>query len=148
MSKIRVENVEVATPEDEALRKWLAEQRLKSVDNLEAAARQIITLVTALLGVLFTVLAVTNDPLPSYMRLPLMRGLGIGCVVGLCLALIFALLVVLPFAYGHFPYRTDIQQSVYAQMLGRKATFLTWAGAFFFLGLLALGLVLVGALAN
>ena len=52
---------------------WFAGQVLKSPDNLESTARQIITLVTALLGVLFTVLAVAKDPLPCYFVHPVVH---------------------------------------------------------------------------
>lgn len=146
MSDIQVNKVEIAAPEEEALRQWLAEQRLKSVDNLEGAARQIITLVTALLGVLFTVLAVSKEPLPAYLQLAMLRNLGIVCVVALCLALGFALPVVLPLAYRHFPHRPDKQQELFAHLLRRKANLLIVAAVFFFVGLLALSLVLVLAL--
>lgn len=147
MSNIHVDQVEVESPEEEAVRKWLAEQRLKSVDNLEAAARQIITLVTALLGILFGILAIAKEPLPVYLQWPLLRYLGIVSVVGLCLALACALLVVLPFAYRHYPHRPDKQRAAFTDLLNRKGFWLTGAGALFFVGLLALGVVLVLALA-
>ena len=73
------------TPRELALGQWWAEQELKSPANLEAAARQIITLVTSLLGLLLAILAVAEDPLPAYLAsggLRLAGGLAILALLG------------------------------------------------------------------
>ena len=77
MPKVRVVDVHEETEEEKALYDWFAKQALTSPHRLEAAARTIIGLVTALLGALFGVLAVADDPLPSYFWLPVVRPLGV-----------------------------------------------------------------------
>ncbi|MBN1874572.1 MAG: hypothetical protein JXA33_10115, partial [Anaerolineae bacterium] len=50
-------------PEVKARREWFAQQSLAAPDTLEAGARVIVELGTALLSVLFGVLALAGDPL-------------------------------------------------------------------------------------
>lgn len=127
---------------EEALRAWLAEQELKSVDNVEAGARQLVTLVTALLGVLFAVMAVTDDPLPAYFAYPTLRLLGVGVVVLLLATLVAALVAVLPFPMKNFPHRPDKQREEFDGMLRRKSLGLYVAAVCFALGLILLGIIL------
>ena len=134
------------TPEERALRKWFAQQALASPDALEAAARTILSLVTALLGVLYGVLAVAEDPLPAYFRLPAVRWLGVGTVGALLVALVGTLGVVLPQRIQVSSARPDQQASAFAALLARKSRWLTVAVIAFGLGLVALGAVLVIAL--
>jgi len=84
------------TDREAALRKFFAEQEIKSIDNLEAAARQIIQLVTALLGVLFGVLALSNGDAAASLQRPLVFLSGLVAVILLLAAIPAALAVVLP----------------------------------------------------
>jgi hypothetical protein len=84
------------TDAEAALHAWWTDQRTKSVDNLEAAARQMITLGSALLTALLGLMALSNATLPAHMTwsgIQWLSGLGI---VGLFAALAFALVVVYP----------------------------------------------------
>ena len=134
-------------PEEAALAQWFADQRTKSVDNLEAAARQIITLCTTLLGVLLGLMSLTKDNLPPYMHwsgVQWLSGLG---VVGLFVALACALYVVLP---RHNPVTLndpDSLQTVFQSILERKHVGLRWAIISFAGAMLCLVLVLVISLA-
>ena len=134
------------TPEEKALRKWFARQALASPDTLEAAARTILGLVTALLTVLFGVLAVAEDPLPPYFTLPLVRWLGVGTVGALLVALVGTLGVILPHRITVSSARPDQQAEAFERLLAHKSRWLAVAVVAFGLGLVALGAVLIVAL--
>lgn len=134
------------TTAEKELREWFEKQELASVDNLEGAAKLIITLVTTLQGLLLGVLAVAEDPLPDYFNYPLVRYLGAGSVALLLLALVAALAVVLPFRSGAFHSRPDKQRAAFEQLLRRKSVSLTAAVVAFALGVVALGMVLIAVL--
>jgi hypothetical protein len=135
-------------PAVKARREWFERQALAAPDTLEAAARSLVNLVTALLGALFGVLAVADDPLPGYLWHPLTRPLGIACVVLLLAALGSALVVVLPHRVAVSPHRPDEEARAFEQLLTRKWRWLRVAVVTFGLGLLALGAVLVVAIAR
>jgi hypothetical protein len=119
---------------------------LASPDTLEAAARTVLGLITGLLGVLFAVLAVASDPLPGYLRLPLVRGLGVVTVTALLVALVGALSVVLPRRVRVASARPDEQADAFQRLLARKSRWLAVAVIAFGLGLVALGASLIVAL--
>ncbi len=125
---------------------WFKKQSLLSLDTLEAAARTILSLVTALLGLLLGVLAVTEDPLPAYFELPVVRWLGVGAVAALLAALVGTLGVLLPQQVQVAGARPDEQVQAFAGMLAHKSRWLTAAVIGFGLGLVALGAVLIIAL--
>jgi hypothetical protein len=134
------------TPEEAALRDWFDEQALAAPDNLEAAARLIITLVTTLIGLLLGVLAVAGEPLPGYFNYPSVRWLGVAAVGLLLIALAAALVVVFPFRQAVDRNRPSEQRDAFQRILERKSAALRIAAFCFGLGLLALGAVLVIAL--
>ena len=146
MARARVVDVHEETEEEKALGEWFEKQALASPDTLEAAARTILGLVTALLGVLFGVLAVTADPLPAYFNLPLVRCLGVVSVAALLVALTGALGVVLPLRVEVASARPDQQARAFQRLMARKSRWLTLAVIAFGLGLVALGTVLIVAL--
>ncbi len=146
MAKYRLVGVREETPAEAARRKWFEKQVLASPDNLEAAARLLVGLVTGLLGLLLGVLTVASDPLPGYLRLPSVRALGVAAVVLLLLGLLAALVVVLPRRVVAASTRPESQAAAFERLLRRKATALAVATAAFGLGLAALGAVLVLAL--
>lgn len=84
------------TEAESALHGWWAEQRTKSVDNLEAAARQIITLCSALLTVLLGLMALSEATLPKHMTWSGIQWLSAIGIIGLFAALAFALFVIYP----------------------------------------------------
>jgi len=134
------------TPEEKALVLWFREQALASPEALEAAARTIASLTTALLGVFWGVMAIAETPLPSYLWLPWVRPLGAGAVLALLAALLCALFVVLPRRYAPSAHRLDEQQAAFEHMLAWKRNWLTASLVAFGLGMAALALVLLIAL--
>lgn len=145
MSK-RTVTVQPESEKEKRLREWLAEQELKSVDNLEAAARQLISLVTALFGILFGVLTVSSDPLPAYFAYPVLRILGVSSIVLLLLTLVGALVVVIPIPQRNYAQKPDKQAELVENLLLRKMWGLYSAAILFGLALVLLGIILVSAL--
>jgi hypothetical protein len=146
MAKVRLVEQHVESVEEKALREWYASQALASPGNLEAAARTIVGLVTGLLALLLGVLAVDEDPLPSYLWDAGMRPLGVAAISCLLVALLCALTVLLPRRIAVSSHRPDEQKKAFGRMLSRKARWLTLTVIAFGLGLLLLGTVLIVAL--
>lgn len=131
------------SPEEAALAQWFAEQRTKSVDNLEAAARQIITLCTTLLGILLGLMTLTKETLPEYMQwsgVQWLSGLG---VIGLFAALAGGLYVVLPRENPATLNDPDSLQTAFKAILERKHLGLRSAILLFGGGMFCLMLVVV-----
>ncbi len=146
MAKARVVEIREETPEERARREWFERQALTSPATLEAAARTVLGLVTALLGVLFGVLAVASEPLPAYLKLTSVRWLGVTAIVALLGALVGALAVVLPRRIAVASARPDEQAKAFQDLLARKARWLTVTVLAFGLGVVALGAALIVAL--
>jgi hypothetical protein len=146
MAKVQVVGIRKETSAEAAQRAWFEQQVLAAPDQLEAAARLLIGLVTTLLGLLFGVLTIADDPLPAYLGLPLVRGLGIAVVVLLLVSLLLALIVVLPQRMQAASGMPASQQTAFKTMLRRKARALFSAAVVFGLGVLALGAILILAL--
>ena len=146
MAEPRVVGMRDETEEEQALASWFAEQALASPGNLESAARTIVGLVTGLLGLLLGVLAVSEDPLPSYLWLPWMRLAGVAAIVFLFAALLCALLVLLPRRMVLSRHRPDQQKAAFERMLAWKACWLRGAVVAFGLGVGLLGAILIVAL--
>ena len=146
MTKYTVVNTRPETAAEAAQREWFEKQVLASPDRLEEAARLIIGLVTGLVGLLYGVLAIESEKLPAYLQLPLVRGLGVVTVVLLVLALLEALIVVLPLRLVAASARPKTQAAAFADMLRRKSAALTLSVASFAIGLVTLGAVLIIAL--
>ena len=146
LAKARIVEQHLETPKEQALREWFAKQALASPGTVEAAARTIIGLVTGLLSILFGVLAVAGDPLPSYLWTPWVRPLGVTVVVTLLIALICALVVVLPRKVAVSHHQPEEQAKARQALLARKSRWLKVAIVAFGAGLVALGAVVIVAL--
>ena len=146
MSNYEVTEVQPVPPDVDELAKWFAQQHLKSPETLDAAARQIITLVTTLLALLFTVLTVASQPLPPYFQLRAVSSLGVLSVIFLLAALLLALLTLRPQRIQVSSHNPEEQRRAFAALVERKSGRLTAAYAFFFCGLLALGILLIVAI--
>ncbi|MCS6911050.1 MAG: hypothetical protein NZM11_10885 [Anaerolineales bacterium] len=146
MPRYEVVAVRPETPEEARLRQWWAEQAVTAPDNLEAAARQIIGLVSGLLGVLFGVLTLAAEPLPVYLQRDDVKFAGVAAIVLLLLALLAGLAVVFPQSVAVPRARPDEQAAQFAALLGRKSGALGLAAVCFGLGVVALGAALIIAL--
>ena len=146
MARYEVVNVRVETEMEEQQRKWFEQQVIGSPAALDEAARLLIGLVTGLLGVLFGVLAISKDPLPAYLRVPAIRGLGAGAVVLFLLALLAALVVVLPRRWTFKPAKPASQAATFEQLRDYKERALTAAVVAFGFGIAVMAIALVLAL--
>ncbi len=143
MPEYQVTEVRPPTPEEERLLAWFAEQELRSPDHLEAAARQVVGLVTGMVGLLLGVVAVAQNPLPTYLAWPPLRWLAAAGIVFLLLALVAGLIVLWPRRVEVSPHNLTEQRTTLETILRRKARALSLAMGLFGLGVATLGAVLV-----
>jgi hypothetical protein len=139
----RVVSIREETQEEKLLRRWFDEQALASPEVLDAAAKLLVGLVTGLLTVLFSVLAVAEDPLPAYLGSWAIRLLGTWCVLALLCALLCALAALWPRRMAVDAARPVDQAKAFAGLLDRKAGWLKAAEITFGLGVVLLGLALI-----
>ena len=131
---------EAETPEEKRLRLWWEQQELESVNNVEKAAREVIALVTGLLGLLMGMLAVAEDPLPNYLNSDVVKGLSIATIVAFLVALSGSLLVIYPRQWKVHRYQSIHRETIFRELLEYKQRFwLVGAGAF------GVGICLLGA---
>ncbi|MBE2199812.1 MAG: hypothetical protein IAE79_14450 [Anaerolinea sp.] len=138
---------EAENQQQAALYAWFTTQQTKAVDNLEEAARQIITLCTTLLGLLLGLLALTETPLPAHMGWSGVQWLGGVGVTALLLALAAALSVVIPRPTAATLNDPDDLERAFAALLARKNQGLWWAVLLFGTAMGCLAAVVVAALA-
>jgi hypothetical protein len=143
MDEPRVVGIRVESPEEKRLREFFDEQEIKSLANLEDAARLLIGLVTGLLGALFAVLTVASNPLPAYLKLPLVRALGVGSIVFLLMGFGAAIIVVLPREWRMKSALPADEAKTFQAMLAHKSAWLSQAVVWFGAGVALLGAVLV-----
>jgi hypothetical protein len=138
------------TAEEERLVELFAEIESKQLEFLDQAAKRIIELVTALLGILFAVIAFGNDFPPPYLAdnlgVKLLSGASLVCYLG---ALLVALWTVQPRTYKHYRHNlTEMREELHT-MIDDKARPLRVAGILFGLGSVLLtvliGLIIVTA---
>jgi len=134
------------SPADEELVAYFRDLEQKSLDTLEGAARQLITLVTTLLGLFFGVLAFKDNP--SYLDCPAVRILS-GLAAGLyVLALFLALDVVMPRRLEVSLASLTRMRRLLHGLFDRKSRSLQWAQVAFALGTLCLLAVILILLAG
>jgi hypothetical protein len=135
--------------EEERLAAIFAEIETKQLEFLDEAAKRIIELVTALLGVLFAVIAFGGDFPPAYLagNTPLkLRGVGaLGCYLA---ALLLALWSAQPRPYPHHRTNLSRMRAVLDQILAHKTRWLRWAGALFGLGSALLAALVIALLVS
>jgi len=134
------------TAQEDALAQWFAKQHTQSIDNLEGAARQIITLCTTLLTVLLGLAALTADALPTYMNATVIRWLIMVGVLALFSALGSALIVVFPGATRVTLNDPKDLAAAYDKLLAFKNTGLSIAIVAFGIAMFCLTIVILGAL--
>ncbi|MFN3763627.1 MAG: hypothetical protein ACK4WK_10580 [Anaerolineae bacterium] len=134
------------SPADERLVAYFQDLEQKSLDTLEGAARQLITLTTTLLGLFFGVLAFKDNP--RYLEIPAVRALG-GLAAGFyVLALFLALDVVMPRRLEVPTANLTAMRQLLRALFHRKSRSLRWAQVAFALGTLALLALIILLLAG
>lgn len=136
------------TDEEGDVLAWIETQEIEAIPNLEAGARQIITLVTAFYGVIFGVLALGRDAFEATLNQPATGLVGFAAIVLLLAALGAALVVVMPRSYRYGEKRLDEMKAAYRQMVAHKATWLRFANILFGLGLTMFAVLILVMLAG
>lgn len=127
--------------QDERLEQFFDEMEQGSLKTLEDAARQIITLCTALLGAFFGLLALKDAP--AYLGFVEIKVIGAGALLAFFMALFFALTAVSPKRYNFARASLTEKRGILNGMLNRKHRFVRLASGCFALGAL---LMLLAAL--
>lgn len=138
LTKPKSDDIEVSSSplsaQDERLEKSFDEMEQGSLKTLEEAARQIITLSTALLGAFFGLLALKDAP--AYLGFVEIKVIGAGALLAFFAALFFALLAVLPKRYDFPRASLTAKREILNGMLRRKHKFVGLASWTFALGAL------------
>ena len=127
------------TKADRELREWFDEQERSNLTRLEEGAKTITQLTTGLYGVLFAVLAFSQDPTLAYLRDPVVRWLGSVTLAALFLALLTALITAYPFRNVIEQDNLSSMRRVLNAMRRRKLWALRAALWLFLIGMGALG---------
>jgi hypothetical protein len=134
------------TDEEQDVVTKFEELETETLDNLEAGARQIISLVTAFYGLIFGAIALGQDKFEATLRLPWIVGFGSTAIVLLLLALGTALVVVIPQRYDYRESRLDDIKAAYRKMLARKSAWLRSSTILFGLGLATFAILIISML--
>lgn len=132
------------TAEEERLVEVFAELEKKQLEFLDTAAKRIIELVTALLGLLFAVIAFGDDFPPPYLTgNQVAKVTGIIALSCYLLALLVSLWAVQPRSYKHYRHNLDGMRTVLQQMINDRARPVLIAGILFGIGSVMLALLIV-----
>ena len=119
---------------DERLEKLFDEMEQGSLRTLEDAARQIITLSTALLAAFFGLLAFKDAP--AYLGFLEIKIIGSGALLAFLLSLFCALVAVSPKRYNFPQASLTAKRKILDEMLNRKHSAMNWASWVFGIGAL------------
>ncbi|NJK81667.1 MAG: hypothetical protein HC914_18010 [Chloroflexaceae bacterium] len=125
---------------DRELREWFDDQAKRNLERLEEGAKTIIQLVTGLYGVLFAVLALSDQP--PYLQQPGVQMWGTASLVTLFLALFAALVTVFPWRYEYQQDNLTKMHQVFRSMHRVKSWSLWIALVLFLIGTACLGIVI------
>ncbi len=137
-NKLAEDEIEVVvntlSPQDEQLNALFDKMESGSLETLENAARQIITLSTALLGAFFGLLAFKDAP--SYLGFLEIKIIGTGALLAFLVSLFAALIAVSPKRYDFPRASLTAKRKALDDMLKRKQYAVGWASWIFGLGAL------------
>lgn len=135
-TKLTNDEIEVVvsplSPQDEQLSALFDKLESGSLETLEDAARQIITLSTALLAAFLGLLAFNNAP--AYLKFLEIKIIGAGALLAFFLSLFAALIAVSPKQYDFPRASLTAKRQVLDAMLKRKQDAVVWASWIFGVG--------------
>jgi len=121
MSKITVGEPRPETAEEARLRELFNSLEKENIPSLEKGARQIITLVSAFYGIIFGVLSFGRDDVGATLHLRPILIAGGTAIFAMLIAIIAALVVVLPlWRYAADERLPAEQRTAYQRLLARK----------------------------
>jgi hypothetical protein len=122
------------TDAQKRLASFFAEAESKQVDFLDEAAKRIIELTTALLGVLFAVVAFGDTfPPPYLLNNPLAKFLSIVTLACYIVAMLLAFRAIQPRDYKLYRMNLDGMRDELDKIISHKKRPLWWAGALFWI---------------
>lgn len=146
--KIAVVDVRLATPSESQLRTRFEQWEAESLKNLEEGARQIIQLVSALLGVMLGALALGDEKFAATLQKPLVIFLAALVLLAWLGALLTALAVIIPSEFRPRRASLDDLHATHRALLQNKSQWLYWAVGAFGAGVVAFALLLFILLAT
>ena len=121
MSRITVGESRPETAQEARLREFFDAQEKANISSLETGARQIITLVSAFYGIIFGVLSFGKDKMEVTPHLRVVLVAGGTAIFAMLIAIIAALVVVLPlWRYTADARLPEEQRRAYQRLLARK----------------------------
>ncbi|MBK9944251.1 MAG: hypothetical protein IPP13_21845 [Kouleothrix sp.] len=127
--------------EQKRLIAFFADAESKQVDFLDEAGKRIIELTTALLGVLFAIVAFGDKFPPPYLsNNPVAKFLSLTALACYIMAMLLALRTVQPRNYQLFRHNLDRMRQELDRLVANKQRSLWWAGALFWIGSAVLAL--------
>jgi hypothetical protein len=132
------------TQDDRDLREWFESQKRGNIERLEAGAQIIIQLVTGLYGLLFAVLALSDQP--AYLQEPIIQWAGTISVCTFFGSLLAAMLVAIPHRKMYQKDNLTEMRQLYLRLQGRKAILLRTAQIVFLIGTACLVTVILAIL--
>lgn len=137
------------TEEQKRLVAFFAEAESKQVDFLDEAGKRIIELTTALLGVLFAVLAFGDKFPPPYLKdNPVGKFLSLSALAMYVIAMLMALRTVQPRDYKLYRHNLAQMRKELDRLVANKQRSLWWAGVLFWLGSAILALLIGSIIIN
>jgi hypothetical protein len=130
--------------ESRRLREWFAKQEERNLDKLENGAKTIVQLVTGLYGLLFAVLAISDQP--SYLGRPAVRWLGTMGMLAFFIALLAALVTLFPWCSTFQENNLSEMERVSQRVLNRKLWGLGTSLAAFLAGVCLLAVMIIAVL--
>ncbi len=137
--KVSVVGTRLATPAESQLVARFAQWEAESLTNLESGARQIIQLVSALLGVMLGTLALGDEKFATALQIPLVIVLASLILFAWLVALLAALAVVIPSEFLTRRASLDDMHATYQTLLQQRNMRLSIAVVAFGSGIVAFG---------
>lgn len=137
--KVTVVGVRAAAPAEKELLRIFDKWESESLSNIEGGARQIIQLVSALLGVMLAALALGDEKFAAALQAPLPIALAALTLLAWLAALLAALAVVIPGSHLLRRASLDDMRTVYQTLLAQKSLRMNVAVVAFGAGIVAFG---------
>lgn len=129
------------SPEDRTLRKWFTNQERRNFASLEEGAKTIVQLVTGLYGLLFAVLAISNQP--AYLGRFAVKWFGTLGMLAFFVALLSALVTLFPWPAQFQEDNLSEMERINQQILNRKLWGLGTALGAFLIGICLLAAMII-----
>lgn len=122
------------TDEQSFLIKTFQEFEVNQINYLDSHSKRLIELITALLGLLFSIIAFGNDYPPQYLASPTAKILGSLSILFYLGSMLIALLALRPRNYKLYRNNLSEMRTQFDKLIKIKSSLTMWAGILFFVG--------------